>query len=449
VIRKRLYLQIYLAFLAIALSAVVGTGLLVRTLVLDDADVVPVPGLMEGLLRGAEFEDLPGPELDAAGQAQGVEAMASRMGLQVALFDANGAQIAASTGAQFPDPAKSPGTHPNWVHHDSPHPFGFLRIPLEDGRVLALREPNSVIHAHHRDAHPYFLLTLGSLLLLAAIGCYPLARRITWRLEAFQADVVAFGGGELDRRVEIRGDDELARLAEQFNLSAERIGELVEGQQRVLALASHELRSPIARVRLALELLAEDSNRDSANSPLAEAVTSLHELDELVGEILLASRMQSGAAEPLELDLGQLVRYEAEHAGGVTLDIQADPAPLRGDPVALRRLLRNLLENAGRHGQGQEIRCELNASATGYTLVVADRGPGIPESERSRVFEPFYRRAGHSEGKDGGVGLGLALVQQVAEAHGGSVRCEARDGGGSSFVVTLPRDAPMKNDTTS
>jgi signal transduction histidine kinase len=107
-----------------------------------------------------------------------------------------------------------------------------------------------------------------------------------------------------------------------------------------------------------------------------------------------------------------------------------------GDERLLRRALRNLLENARRYGAG-EIEVFVERAGTGARLSVCDRGPGVPEAFRERIFEAFFRLPGHAE-REGGVGLGLSLVRQIAERHGGSVRCEAREGGGSCFVVTLP-----------
>jgi signal transduction histidine kinase len=109
---------------------------------------------------------------------------------------------------------------------------------------------------------------------------------------------------------------------------------------------------------------------------------------------------------------------------------------VHGDERLLRRALRNLLENARRYG-GAEVSVELVRSSSGAEVRVCDRGPGVPEALRERIFEPFYRLPGHAE-QAGGVGLGLSLVRQIAQRHGGSVRCEARPGGGSIFVLALP-----------
>ena len=246
--------------------------------------------------------------------------------------------------------------------------------------------------------------------------------------------VEGLGAGDLGSRVQVQGRDEVAALAAQFNRAADRIEALVAGQRRMFASASHELRSPLARLRMAVELLADAAPQQHALA--SEAGRDIEELDALVGDLLLSSRLEARpdiAHTPV--DLAAIVADEATRAGAT--DLSSGTAELRGDPAALRRLIRNLLENARAHGQ-PPIEITVDTTATGLRIVVEDRGPGVPEAERERIFEAFYRPAGHREG-DGGVGLGLALVRQIAALHGGVVRCEARPGGGSRFVAELPR----------
>jgi len=151
--------------------------------------------------------------------------------------------------------------------------------------------------------------------------------------------------------------------------------------------------------------------------------------------VLLASRLDAGAA-PLKRESVELLGLAAEEAARVDAQVSGAPCTVSGDERLLRRALRNLLENARRYGGG-EVEVFVERSGASAALRVCDRGPGVPESHRERVFEAFFRLPGHAE-YEGGVGLGLSLVKQIAEQHGGSVHCEARDGGGSCFVVTLP-----------
>jgi signal transduction histidine kinase len=276
---------------------------------------------------------------------------------------------------------------------------------------------------------------LGALLLLAAaiaIGAYPVVRRITGRLERLQARVDALGAGHLQARVQVEGCDEVAELARSFNRAAERIERLVNAQKTVLASASHELRSPLTRMRMAVELLP-GTDRPELRARLSK---DIEELDVLIGELLLASRLDAlddlGGTE--EVDLLALLAEEASRTGA---DVSGEAVSIRGDPRMLRRLIRNLLENARRHAGGATVEASVHPlGAGGVRLTVADRGPGVLEGERERIFEPFYRPSGAKE-SDGGVGLGLSLVRQIARRHGGDVRYVPREGGGSLFEVDL------------
>ena len=281
--------------------------------------------------------------------------------------------------------------------------------------------------------------------LAVALGSYPIIRRLTMRLEALQSGVERWGTGDLSTRLNADGKDEVAFLAERFNQAAQRIETLMNSHKSLLANASHELRSPLARIRMSLELLGGDSTSPQR----VEISRSITELDELIGEILLASRLDAkqSDAEPFEqLDLTGLAAEECARAGAVLgMSTTGQSLVVQGSPRLLRRLMRNLLENAKRYGGQGEVGMALTQKSDGTqefaVISVQDRGPGVPLAERERIFEPFYRLLGASE-RDGGVGLGLALVKSISERHGGTVHCEARSGGGASFVVELPLEPP-------
>jgi len=280
--------------------------------------------------------------------------------------------------------------------------------------------------------HRMLLMFLGIGLVLS-LAAYPLVRHLTRRLERLQRAVDAWGEGNLSARVGVEGRDEVARLAISFNRAAERIEALVRAQKSLLANASHELRSPLARLRMAAELL-----EDRAPQPIREELArNIAELDQLIEELLLASRLDAlGESGPVleRVDLTALLAEECARAGAA---LSAPSLVLEGEPKLLRRMVRNLLENAARHGAPP---IEVSLSQPGpdrLILDVCDRGPGIPEAEHEPIFTPFYRRAGASEA-EGGVGLGLSLVRQIARRHGGDVECLPRAGGGSCFRVTLP-----------
>ena len=286
--------------------------------------------------------------------------------------------------------------------------------------------------------------------LAVALGAYPVMRRLTLRLEALQRGVERWGAGDLSARMNVEGSDEVAFLAGRFNHAAERIETLMESHKSLLANASHELRSPLARIRMGLELMSPGS----ASPQRLEISRSITELDQLIDEILLASRLDTRQADAEPFETLDLTGLAAEECSRVNAELKAELQPAPGAGVAssghsltvqgsarlLRRLIRNLLENARRYSSG-DISLELAQIRVGSqplaVIKVNDRGPGVPAAQRERIFEPFYRLPGASE-REGGVGLGLALVKSISLRHGGSVRCEARSGGGASFVVELP-----------
>lgn len=324
--------------------------------------------------------------------------------------------------------------------HEKP---GTVRVDLSDGKVLYARWAQGWAARAPFGFFGWLLL----IVLAVGIGAYPVVRRLTRRLEELQRGVDALGEGNLAARVPVRGHDEIAWLAERFNHAAARIETLVASHKALLANASHELRSPLARIRMGLEML-DHGDTATARAGIARDIS---ELDQLIEEILLASRLDSPGAvqEPLEeVDLTALAAEECAR-NGAELGT-ADVVVMQGSPRLLRRLMRNLLENAQRYGNATHqgpaagvtstsapIEVHVQQAAGKIEFTVCDRGPGVPESERERIFEPFYRLKGSSEA-EGGVGLGLALVAAIARQHGGSVACTARDGGGACFRVSLP-----------
>lgn len=284
-----------------------------------------------------------------------------------------------------------------------------------------------------------FALLLAAFAGAVALGSYPVVRRLTQRLEGLQRGVERLGAGDLKSRVDESGHDEAAFLAKRFNRAADQIEALVQSQKTLLANASHELRSPLARIRMGLELM-ETSPSASLKTELSRSIA---ELDALIDEILLASRleMQASSAQSGVRETVDLLALGAEEAArvGVELDWQgqAGPAEVSGDPRLLRRLIRNLLENGQRHG-GQGVSLSMSVDHHELILEVADRGPGVPVGEREKIFEPFYRTSQASE-HHGGVGLGLSLVRTITTQHGGTIQCLERSGGGARFVVRLPR----------
>lgn len=279
-----------------------------------------------------------------------------------------------------------------------------------------------------------WVVLLVVLFFAVAGAAWPVARALTRRLAALKLGVERFGSGQLSHRVQVTGQDEVAAVAASFNQAAARIEALVRSHQSLLANASHELRSPLARMKMALAML-DDVPAAQRPALQREVHKNIAELDALVEEVLLASRLDGAAEGPVREPV-DLLAVAAEEAARVHAELDGEAVQVKGEERLLRRAVRNLLENARRYG-GKDVVISVNRAADRTEVRVSDRGPGVPEGLRERIFEAFYRLPGHAE-QAGGVGLGLSLVRQIAERHGGSVRCEPRQGGGSCFVLSLP-----------
>ena len=319
-------------------------------------------------------------------------------------------------------------------------------VNLNDGQILNLQLPP---RANRRPAGPPpswtrspfgFAWMLALVGLAVALGVYPIVRRLTQRLESLQRGVQRWGEGDLSVRVPVQGHDEVADLAGRFNHAAERVETLVKSHKSLLANASHELRSPLTRIRMGLELMGSQPSPAFRD----EISRNVSELDQLIDEILLASRLNAqeadiGTVEQVDLTglaAEECARLDAELDVGTDINTNTQTVIVQGVPKLLRHAIRNLIENARRYSTGA-ITVIVRREGQRAVLQVCDRGPGVPFDLRARIFEPFYRLPGASE-REGGVGLGLALVKSIAQRHGGTVRCEDRAGGGATFVVDLP-----------
>lgn len=460
---KSLYLRIYLTLVVLLLAFAFGsTWLFQRHLENERGGFESVAN--ERMTALAELLSLALPAADAAREQQALvlEDWGERLRMPVALIDARGERIAASE--QFE----------RRLNEDASTPT--LRVALKDGRSLelmrVLRLPPGLkrlqrqalgrpppMDAGERPEMPAGLLPFfgprpnGQILLVllvllfmgVAIGAYPVIRRLTRRLEALRSGVEKFGAGNLAHRVDAAGRDEVAALATSFNRTAEQVEALLRSQKSLLANASHELRSPLARLKMAFSMLGESDNSPAQRARLSREIhTNISELDALVEEVLLASRLEAPNAK-FEREAVDLVGLAAEESARIAAEFETaeglSSLIVQGEDRLLRRAMRNLLENARRYG-GEQVLLRLSRNASGAAeLTVCDRGPGVPEAMRERIFEAFFRLPGHAE-QAGGVGLGLNLVKQIAHAHGGSVRCEAREGGGSSFVLSFPAASP-------
>jgi signal transduction histidine kinase len=403
---QRLYLRIWLAVVA----------------------TIAVLALVAGWLARLEFEQE---------RAERERERAERPGREIVLRNEAGDVI-----GQAPlRPTRVPGQGPEF------------QVTMVDGTTLFIQLPrpnrtfaNRVEPGQQPMRMPFgFAWMLGLVALAVAIATYPIVRRLTKRLETVQQGVERWGAGDLSTRLSEDGQDEVAFLATRFNNAAERIQTLIQShesllasQKSLLANASHELRSPLTRIRMGLELMGTTSSPASRN----EIARNIGELDQLIDEILLASRLDAREADLGSIESVDLIGLAAEECARVQaeLDVQsgdgASVLAVQGVSKLLRRAVRNLLENARRHGAG-EVTVTLQQASDTAVVRVCDHGPGVPVELRERIFEPFYRLPGATE-RDGGVGLGLSLVKSIATRHGGSVHCENAPGGGACFVLSLP-----------
>jgi signal transduction histidine kinase len=403
---------------------------------------------------------LPAADAPAAEQAAAVREWSERLRIPLALHDAQGGRVGASEAYLRREQARQQRGMPIrmddgrtlWIMRGMPHSQGGGAAapdrPMWGNREMPPGPPQARAPAATNPRPPFAwpqgvgLVVLLALLFVAVAGAaWPVARALTRRLQALQKGVERFGAGQLGHRVEVSGNDEVAAVASSFNHAADRIETLVRSHQTLLANASHELRSPLARMKMALSLL-EGSEGPQRERLKQEVRTNMAELDSLVEEVLLASRLDAQATAVAQESV-DLLGLAAEEAARVDAQVEGAPVTLLGDERLLRRALRNLLENAQRYGRssgapGQpDISVHVQSRGGKVELRVCDRGPGVPPAERERIFEPFFRLPGHAE-KAGGVGLGLSLVKQIAQCHGGLAFCEPRQGGGSCFVISLP-----------
>jgi signal transduction histidine kinase len=408
---RRLYLQVYLTIVASLFLVVVTAGLVWHL----SAGMLPFEQPLE--VAGEVIAELvPPADAPAAVQQQAIDRLARRLHADLALFGRSDDPLAA---AGRPLPAPNRGHAGSWLRTPA-GPAVSIRLP--DGRWLVARLPFSP-----RPSAALMAAFLGSIALAVALGARPVVRRLTGRLERLQRGVESLGAGDLRARVKVEGRDEVAQLAQSFNQAAARIESLVDAHKMLLANASHELRTPLTRIRLGLELVEAEPARK------AELTRDIAELDQLVDEILLVSRLNATEGLDLREDIDLAALAAEECARYEDCSLRGQSVMVRGDPALLRRMIRNLVENAKRHGE-PPVEVAIARQGDQAVLSVSDRAEVIAPAARQGLFSPFYRIPGRSGPKD--TGLGLALVRQIARRHGGDAAYHPERG--NCFAVTLP-----------
>lgn len=346
------------------------------------------------------------------------------------------------TGARVVDT-----TNPAFGEPASRHDVGIERVEILDDTFRVLARPIGdrvlLVAETDEDVADAVGLLAGSLAVAAPVITLLLAGVVWWLVgrtlrpvEAMRAEVEAIDGAGLDRRVpEPAADDEIARLARTMNGMLDRLEVASDRQRRFVADASHELRSPLTRLRMSVEV-GDDLHRH-------DLLQELIGLERLVDDLLQLARADetSTVGELVPVDLDDVVLREARRLrdrGRVDVDVAGvSGGPVLGDVAGLTRVVRNLLDNAERHATSV-VSIALRTDGDVVRLTVDDDGPGIAAADASRVFERFTRLDDARSRASGGVGLGLAIVRDLVGRHHGSVRVEASPAGGARFVVELP-----------
>ncbi len=331
-------------------------------------------------------------------------------------------------------------------------------IPTERGEAFILltrgiegeNGPYTLIVAASLDpvdesiASLWAILRIGvpALILVVALGAWWLIGRALSPIEGIRAEVARIGERDLARRVpEPAGQDEVGRLARTMNEMLARLEEAARREERFVADAAHELRSPLASIRAQVETATLPS-RESEADILAEIERMQRLVDDLLA--LAGSGPTAMRTAPALFDLDDVVLREVRRLRdrrGVTIDAsRVSAAAVRGDPDGLARVVRNLLENAARHAQ-TSIAVDLREADGRVELAVSDDGTGVPAADRERVFERFTRLDAGRARDAGGAGLGLAISRAVVESHGGTINLDPAYEGGARFVVTIPAAA--------
>jgi signal transduction histidine kinase len=428
----RLHTRIYLHFLGVLLVVGVVAAVISAVGTRDAVRRHMAEGMMQHLAA------LVGERMtDRAALAARAQEIHDQLAVDVAVRDRNGTVVAAA-GNRLPP--LGPRQHDDvqagrMVFRRPPRPFAVapVRDPASGEIVGSIAASGPRPPGMGPLWRPIVVVALA--LVVAAIATRPLAVRITRPLERLTDAARRLGGGDLSARAPLparrpRHADELAEVTRAFNDMADRVERLVRGEKELLANVSHELRSPLARIRVALALAAGGEN----DSRLADVERDLAELEKLIEDVLTTARLDASGlparlgtvdARALLAELAERARHDPLTAG-ITLRIEDGPAiELLADEALLRRALWNVIENAAKYGAPPIVLAAARAG-TRVEFIVRDAGPGVAPADRERVFAPFYRAdSARTPAPEGdlrrGVGLGLTLARRVAEVHGGTI----------------------------
>ena len=334
---------------------------------------------------------------------------------------------------------KPTGRQTKRVRLPSDHAFGrtgrtsYLRV-IQDDHTLYYELRSIAGRSRYDDHFLWVLLGLGGILLLS----YFIIKRQLSPIQKIEQGVRLMSDGYLQHRIPIKGNDDLAQLGESINDMAERIEKMLDAKRQLLMAISHELRSPLARSRVANEMLPDSVNKQRIGD-------DLNEMDKLIHEIMESERLQHHTDLHYQtVDLAALIFDVAgNEPGSVHVDINTDKFEIEVDDARIRILLRNLINNALQHGRKNptdKIRVTLNRSSTEAILQISDNGPGIDAEHIDKLGEPFYRPDESRTRATGGFGMGLTLAKRIADTHGGTLKIKSQTThpSGTTVEVRLP-----------
>ena len=339
------------------------------------------------------------------------------------------------------------GDHPR----GPPDTFGRLELNGKECLLIARFE-------HQRPGPLPLILTGLSGFVVLGVGAFLTARWIARPLTRLSRMAISLGQGDLRARSELTRNDEVGEVARAFDEMAERIQRLLQTEKELLANVAHELRTPLSRIRVALEIAGE-GDAEAVRASLGEIAVDLAELEALINDVLTAARFElaDGVAKGSGFAL-HLQELAPRAIGERSAELFRNRHPTRPfsstfvdgegvfdvDPMLLRRVIDNLLENAHKYSPepDSEISLSVSEEAGRACFAVRDRGLGIPAEDLPRVFTAFFRGERSRSRGSGGVGLGLTLAKRIVEAHGGSIEVESQPGSGSTFRAFLPVHAP-------
>lgn len=327
------------------------------------------------------------------------------------------------------------------------------KLESESGQtyIVAIGLPQKPPPRHIVKGLSHGLLGWRLLVLLgvSAVVCYWLARSFAAPIGRLRQATRQFASGDLSIRVgdQVRGKNEIGGLARDFDHMAERIEDLVGAQQRLLRDISHELRSPLARLGVALELARQEGNPEVRQKALQRIELEAERMNEMIGQLLSLTRLESGANElpRQEFDLAELLihlvadaNYEAKNRDCQVALVGNGPLLMTGSEELLARALENVIRNAVKYtDDNSSVAVELTAEQ-GIDIRILDQGPGVPEEALDKLFEPFYRVADARDRQSGGTGIGLAIAERAVKLHGGTIKAKNRDAGGLAVEIHLP-----------